>query len=111
MNKPDNTISNLEKLLREKHELKMLCTYQEKLISYKYTEFKTNFPEILINEVFPIRKEQDKDITSVLGFVNDVIIRFLPERYRKSRLTGPILKFLELAIIRAFSTHTEPKKS
>ncbi|MEI6062563.1 MAG: hypothetical protein WCR72_17810 [Bacteroidota bacterium] len=111
MNKPVNTISNLEKLIREKHELKTFCTYQEKLISYKYTEFKTNFPEILTNEVFPIRQEQDKDITSVLGFVNDLVIRFLPERYRKSRFTAPILKFLELLIIRAFSTHPEPKKS
>jgi len=110
MSRPKDEISNHEKLLREKQRLQTFCAYHEKLLSYKFEELKQNFPEILSNELLPYTPTKNKGITSVLDFANDFIISFLPERYRKNKLTGLVLKFLQMIIIRAFS-NKEDKKS
>lgn len=109
MSKSNDGVSNLEKLIREKHRLQTFCSYQEKLLIYKFEEIKQNFPEILTNELLPYSPEKNKGITSALDFANDFIIRFLPERYRKNKLTGLALKVLQIIIIRAFSNKAEKK--
>jgi hypothetical protein len=100
MSNPINKTSNLERLIQEKHQLQTFCAYQEKLIGYKFDEFKKNFPEIISNEILPYTQEKNRNITSLLDVVNEFVIRLLPSRYRSNRLTSIVLKLVQVMIIR-----------
>ena len=103
-------INRLELLILEKHQLKTRCTYQEKLIAYKFNELKKNFPEIISNEILPYTQEKNKEILSLLDFVNDFIIRLLPARFRNNRLTRIVLKLVQVVVIRGFNKKTAGRK-
>jgi len=109
MVKQNNKISNLEELIQRKHELQTFCTYQEKLISYKFGEIKRDIPEILANEFLPYSPERNTDISSILNMANDFIIRFLPERYRKNKIVAVALKLVEVLIIRGVGNRGKVK--
>lgn len=100
MTKSGKKIRNLEKLIIEKHQLQTFCTYQEKLITYKFDHLKKNFPEIITNEILPYTPEKNLDISQLLNFVNDFILRLFPPRFRHNRLTGILLKLVQVIIIR-----------
>jgi hypothetical protein len=102
MSKTVNKISNLEKLILEKHELQNFCTSQEKLISLKFDEFRKNFPEIITNEILPYSKERNSKILSILDIANEIIFRFLPPRFRNSMFTRIALKVIQVFVIRGF---------
>jgi hypothetical protein len=107
MSKQVNKISNLEKLIREKHELQILCTSQEKLISLKFDELRKNFPEIITNEILPYSQERNNKILSILDIANEIIFRFLPPRFRNSMLTRIALKIIQVFVIRGFRKKSE----
>jgi hypothetical protein len=107
MSKPVNKITNLEKLIREKHELQTFCTSQEKLISLKFDELKKNFPEIITNEILPYSQERNNKILSILDIANEIIFRFLPPRFRNSMLTRIALKIIQVFVIRGFRKKSE----
>ncbi len=102
MSRQVNKISNLEKLIREKHELQTFCTSQEKLISLKFDELRKNFPEIITNEILPYSQERNNKILSILDIANEIIFRFLPPRFRNSMLTRIALKIIQVFVIRGF---------
>ncbi|MEI6575176.1 MAG: hypothetical protein WCO63_03265 [Bacteroidota bacterium] len=103
MNKGESQLSNLDKLILEKQRLITYCDYQEKLISYKFNDLKKNFPDIITQEILPFSPEKNKDVGSMLDFVNDFILRLLPGRFGKSRMAGILLKVVEGIVIRGFS--------
>jgi hypothetical protein len=107
MNKPGNKISNLNKLIQEKHELQTFCTSQEKLISLKFDELKKNFPEIITNEILPYSQERNNKILSILDIANEIIFRFLPPRFRNSMLTRIALKIIQVFVVRGFRKKSE----
>jgi hypothetical protein len=109
MVKQNNKISNLEELIQKKHELQTFCTYQEKLITYKFGEIKRDIPEILANEFLPYSPERNTDISSILNMANDFILRFLPDRYRKNKIAEVVLKLMEVLIIRGFGNRGKVK--
>lgn len=100
-------ITNLDKLIQEKHELKTFCTYQEKLISIKFDELKKNFPEIITNEILPYSKERNSKIISILDIANEIIFRFLPSRFRNSMFTRIAFKVIQVFVIRGFRRKSE----
>ena len=100
MNKPNNKTSNLDQLIQKKRDLAVFCTYQEKLITFKFGEIKRNIPEILANEILPYTPERNHDISSILDMANSFIVRFLPERFRKNKIVEVALKLVEVLIIR-----------
>jgi len=100
-------ITNLEKLIQEKHELKTFCTSQEKLISLKFDELKKNFPEIITNEILPYSQERNNRILSILDIANEIIFRFLPPRFRNSMFTRIALKVIQVFVIRGFRKKSE----
>ena len=102
MSKQGKKITNLEKLIRDKHELKTFCTHQEKLIVIKFDELKKNFPEIITNEILPYSRERNNKILSILDIANEIIFRFLPPRFRNSMLTRIALKVIQVFVIRGF---------
>jgi hypothetical protein len=95
-------ITNLEKLIREKHELQTFCTSQEKLIVLKFDALKKNFPEIIGNEILPYTQERNSKILSILDIANEIIFRFLPPRFRNSMFTRIALKVIQVFVIRGF---------
>lgn len=95
-------ITNLEKLIQEKHELQTLCTKQEKLIGIKFDELRKNFPEIITNEILPYSQDRNNKILSILDIANEIIFRFLPPRFRNSMLTRIALKIIQVFVIRGF---------
>lgn len=95
-------ITNLDKLIQEKHELKSFCTQQEKLIVVKFDELKKNFPEIITNEILPYSRERNNKILSILDIANEIIFRFLPPRFRNSMFTRVALKVIQVFVIRGF---------
>jgi hypothetical protein len=99
--------SNLALLTQEKHRLQTYCTYQEKLISYKFDELKRNFPEILTQEILPYSPQKSKDVGSILDFVNDFILRLLPAQYRESGMMKMLLKVVEAVVIRVVAKKKE----
>ena len=107
MSKPVNKNSNLEKLIREKHELQTFCTSQEKLISLKFDELKKNFPEIITNEILPYSQERNNKILSILDIANEIIFRFLPPRFRNSIFTRIALKLIQVFVVRGFRKRSE----
>lgn len=107
MSKQAKKITNLEKLIQEKHELKILCNSQEKLISLKFDELKKNFPEIITNEILPYSQERNSKILSILDIANEIIFRFLPPRFRNSMFTRIALKVIQVFIIRGFRKKSE----
>jgi len=107
MSKQVKKITNLEKLIQEKHELKTLCTSQEKLISLKFDELKKNFPEIITNEILPYSQERNNKILSILDIANEIIFRFLPPRFRNSMLARIALKVIQVFVIRGFRKKSE----
>ncbi len=107
MNKPVNKISNLDKLIREKHELQTFCTSQEKLIGLKFDELRKNFPEIITNEILPYSQEKNNKILSILDIANEIIFRFLPPRFRNSMFTRIALKVIQVFVIRGFRKKSE----
>jgi hypothetical protein len=109
MSKPVNKVSNIDKLIREKHELKNYCAYQEKLIGYKFEELRKNFPGIIMNEVLPSALDNNRNISPILDIANELILRMLPARYRNSRLTSIALKLVEVLVIRGFRKKKELK--
>lgn len=100
-------ITNLDKLIQEKHELQTFCTAQEKLISIKFNELKKNFPEIIGNEIMPYAPERNSKILSILDIANEIIFRFLPSRYRNSMFTRIALKLIQVLVIRTFRKRSE----
>ena len=110
MSRPLKKISSLEGLILEKQQLRTFCTYQEKLIRYKFEELKRDFPEIIANEILPFEAEKNRNISSVLDVVNEFIQRILPERIRNNRFTGILLKLVEVIVIRGFSYKSPAKK-
>lgn len=100
MSKPNNKASNLDQLIQKKHDLQVFCTYQEKLITFKFGEIKRNIPEILANEILPYTPERNNDISSILDMANSFIVRFLPARFRKNKIAEVALKLVEVLIIR-----------
>jgi hypothetical protein len=107
MSKQVNKISNLEKLILEKHELQTFCTSKEKLISLKFDELRKNFPEIITNEILPYSQERNNKILSILDIANEIIFRFLPPRFRNSMLTRIALKIIQVFVIRGFRKKSE----
>jgi hypothetical protein len=107
MSNPVNKTNNLERLIQEKHQLQTFCTYQEKLIGYKFDEFKKNFPEIISNEILPFKQEKNRNITPLLDVINEFVIRLLPSRYRNNRLTLIVLKLVQVIIIRRIQEKRE----
>jgi hypothetical protein len=107
MSKPVNRITNLEKLIQEKHELQTLCTSQEKLISLKFDELRKNFPEIITNEILPYSQEKNNKILSILDIANEILFRFLPPRFRNSMFTRIALKVIQVFVIREFRKKSE----
>ncbi len=103
MTKPHKAISNLEQLIREKRELQIFCTYQEKLITYKFAELKKNLPEIVSNEILPFPPEKNTEINSLLDVMNSFLLHFLPARFRSNRLAEIALKLIQVIIIRGFN--------
>lgn len=102
MSKPDNKITNLDKLIQEKHDLKTFCASQEKLISLKFDELRKNFPEIITNEILPYSQGRNNRIISILDIANEIIFRFLPPRFRKSMFTRIALKVIQVFVLRGF---------
>jgi len=102
MSKSVNKITNIDKLIQEKHELQTFCTYQEKLISLKFDELKQNLPEIITNEILPYSQEKNNKILSILDIANEIIFRFLPPRFRNSMFTRIALKVIQVLVIRGF---------
>jgi len=100
-------ITNLEKLILEKHELQAFCTSQEKLISLKFDELKKNFPEIIGNEILPYTQERNNKILSILDIANEIIFRFLPPRFRNSVFARIALKVIQVFVIRGFRKKSE----
>ncbi len=100
MSSPHKKINSLEELLLEKHLLKERCTYQEKLISYKFDELKNNFPEIVSQAVLPFAPDKNREVTSLLDLVNDFILRLLPLRFRNNPLARFLLKTVQALVIR-----------
>jgi hypothetical protein len=109
MSSRDNKISNLEKLIKEKQQLKTFCTFQEKMIGYKFDELKKNFPEIIGNELLSFSLQKNTKIFSILDIANMFILRFLPARYRNNRLTEMALKLIEVIVIRVLSKKMKAK--
>lgn len=107
MSKQDNKITNIEKLIQEKHDLQTFCTYQEKLIGIKFDELKKNLPEIITNEILPYSQERNNKILSILDIANEIIFRFLPPRFRNSMFTRIALKIIQVFVIRGFRKKSE----
>lgn len=107
MSKQVNKISNLEKLIQEKHELQTLCNKQEKLIGIKFDELRKNFPEIITNEILPYSQERNSKILSILDIANEIIFQFLPPRFRNSMLSRIALKVIQVFVIRGFRRKSE----
>jgi|GEM_PF-1484013 len=100
MTKAAKKINSLEKLQVEKQVLRTFCSYQEKLILYKFDYLKKNFPALITQEILPYTPEKNEQITSVLDFVNELIIRLLPARYRNNKLVTGLLKMAQALVIR-----------
>jgi hypothetical protein len=111
MSRPLKKISSLESLILEKQQLRTYCTYQEKLIKYKFEELKRDFPEIISNKILPFDAGKNRNISSLLDFVNEFVQRILPERIRNNRLAGIVLKLVEVIVIRGFSYKSPVKSS
>lgn len=107
MSKQVNKISNLEKLIQEKHDLQTLCAKQEKLIGIKFEELKKNLPEIITNEIMPYSRERNNKIFSILDIANEIIFRFLPPRFRRSMFARIALKVIQVFVIRSFKKKSE----
>lgn len=107
MNNQVKKISNLDKLIQEKHELQTFCTSQEKLIGLKFDELKKNFPEIITNELLPNSMERNNKILSILDIANEIIFRFLPSRFRNSMFTRIVLKVIQVFVVRGFRKRSE----
>ncbi len=109
MSKQVNKITNLEKLIQEKHELQTFCTKQEKLIGLKFDDVRKNFPEIITNEILPYSQERNSKILSILDIANEIIFSFLPPRFRNSMFTRIVLKVVQVLTIRSFRKRSEKR--
>jgi hypothetical protein len=103
-------ISTIDRLIQEKHELRTKCTYQEKLISYKFEELKRNFPQIINNELLPFTTARNTEVIALLDVVNSFIIKLLPAKYSNSRLVEIVMKLAEVIVIRGFRKKPKSEK-
>lgn len=111
MNKTPAKISSLEDLRNEKQRLKSFCTYQEKLIAYKVNELKENYPRIISETFLPFEQEENKRVSSLLDGVNEFIFKLFPVSFRENKFTMLILKLVQIAIIRTFSSRKRTAKT
>lgn len=100
-NKPAK-INSLDKLKMEKSKLQSYCSYQEKLIGYKFEYLRENYSELLSDTLLPYSKSQNTDVNNLLDAVNNIIVRMLPSSFEGKFLPRIMLKLIEILMIQTF---------
>ena len=96
-------LDNLTRLRIEKNNLRIFCTYQEKLIGLKMDSFRTNYPKILGESLLPYDETQNIRVNSLLDSVNDLITKLFPGIFRGRILPGMLMKLLQVLVINLIS--------
>lgn len=103
MNSPKKNPDSLTRLRMEKYKLTTYCTYQEKLIGLKVDYLRENYPRILGDALLPYDRGQNAWVGNILDSVNDLIMGILPAKFEGKKLSGLILKLVEILMVRAFA--------
>jgi hypothetical protein len=101
-------VHNLETLRAEKMRLKAFCTYQGKLLEYKWEYLKENYPQLISKELLPFDEEKNNLVSRILDTINDFILSLFPAGIRENKVIGAALRLMQVFIIRAFE---QPKKA
>lgn len=107
MNEPIK-IKDLATLKREKQRLQMYTAFQEERITEKFSSIKTNYKQIIGEEFLPFSSDINNKVSGALDWINDFvmskILRVNTEGTdTKSKLTGGLIKLVEVLAIRIFS--------
>jgi len=97
-------ITNLQSLQREKQRLTIYCSYQEEQMKDKIKFIKSNYKQIIGEEFLPFAAEKNKNVNSILDWVNEFILGKLLKMdiNGKNNLSGTLIKIAEVAVIRLF---------
>lgn len=103
MNASKKNPDSLARLKMEKYKLSTYCTYQEKLIGLKVDYLRENYPRILGDALLPYERGQNVWVSDILDSVNDLIMGFLPAKFEGKKLSGLVLKLVEILMVRVFA--------
>lgn len=105
MNEPIK-ITDLDSLKREKQRLNMYCHMQEERIKDKINSVRTNYKQIIGEELLPFSTEINGKVSQAMDWVNDFIInKFIkPKTEGQEKITGGIIKLAEVLLVRLVSS-------
>jgi hypothetical protein len=105
MNEPIK-ITDLDSLKREKQRLNVYCHMQEERIKDKINSVRTNYKQIIGEELLPFSTEINSKVSQAMDWVNDFIInKFIkPKTEGQEKITGGIIKLAEVLLVRLVSS-------
>lgn len=101
-------ITDLATLKREKQRLQMYTSFQEERIQEKFNSIKTNYKQIIGEELLPFSSDINSKVSGALDWINDFVMgKILKVNVdgtdTKSKLSGGLIKLVEVIAIRLFS--------
>ena len=105
-------VIDLETLKREKQRLKLQCAYQKELIKDKVAYIKSNYMQMIGEQLLPYKDEENAKINGILDTVNEFVFgKILRMDFNgKNKLSGALIKLAEVGIVRLFNNFKKKKE-